>query len=155
MTAELPSITSQRRKEFRPNSAEITYAYNLINRVVFRNQLRKPFIKTGRVNHAWGMCNWHDQEQYNGTFCELWVADKWFCPQWFLNTLAHEMVHQWQWDVYRFDYLAEYGRGMNEDGGGHGPSFYQWRDEFKYYGLHLKGWYRTKKWFKYQNFSKC
>ena len=155
MEAELPSITYQRRKEFRPSDADITYAYNLINRHVFHNQLRRPVIRTGRVNHAWGICQWYEREQKNGTFCDLWIADKWFCPQWFMNVLAHEMVHQWQWDVYRYDHHEYYGREINCQGGGHGPSFFSWRDTFDYYGLNLKGWHRTKKWFLYQNFDKC
>lgn len=155
MECELPSITSQRRKEFRPGPAEITYAYNLINRNVFRNQLEKPIIRTGRLNRAWGQCQWHWKEQRHGTYCDLWLADKWFCPQWFMNVLAHEMVHQWQWDVYRWDYQDHFGRDMKHQGSGHGPSFYQWREEFEYYGLNLKGWFRMKKWFKYQDFTKC
>ena len=76
MEVELPSITYQRRKQFRPNAADITYAYNLINRHVFHNQLRRPVIRTGRVNHAWGICQWYEREQKNGTFCDLWIADK-------------------------------------------------------------------------------
>jgi len=155
MEAELPSITSQRRKLFRPSSADITYAYNIINRHVFRNQLRKPKITIGRLGPAWGTCGWYYGEKNPGTQCDIWLADKWFCPQWFMNTLAHEMVHQWQWDVYRWDHLDEYGREMNVVSAGHGPNFFAWREEFDYYGLNLKTFFRQRKWFLYQDFTKC
>ncbi len=155
MEAELPSLTYQRRKMFRPRAHDVVYAYDLINRQVFKNQLYRPDIKMGRVNRAWGSCQWHWGEQRTGSYCDLWIADKWFCTQWFMNVLAHEMVHQWQWDVYRWDHQEYFGREPNTNGGGHGPSFFAWRDEFDYYGLNLKSWHRTKKWFRYQDFNKC
>lgn len=155
MQADLPSLTYQRKKLFRPNPADVVYAYNIINRHVFHNQLVRPEIRIGRINKAWGVCRWHDREQYTGSSCDLILSDKWFCQQWFINTLAHEMVHQYQWDVYRWDYQEYFGRDIHQNSGGHGPSFFMWREEFDYYGLNLKSWFRMKKWFKYQNFSKC
>ena len=50
-----------------------------------------------------------------------------------LYTLAHEMAHQYQWDVYRWDHQEIYGRDPNTKTSGHGPSFHAWRDEFEYY----------------------
>jgi hypothetical protein len=155
MEAPLPSITYQRRKQFRPGPADITYAYNIINRHVFKSQLQMPKITVGRVGRAWGTCQWHYNELKSGSYCELWLADKWYCPQWFMNTLAHEMVHQYQWDVYRWDHLDYYGKEMATESHGHGPSFFAWRDEFEYYGLNLKSWFRQRKWFKFQDFTKC
>jgi SprT-like family len=155
METELPSIEYQRRKLFRPKPADIVYVYNILNRHLFQNQLQRPEIRIGKLSNAWGTCRWNYQEQYTGSYCDLWLANKWFCPQWFLNTLAHEMVHQWQWDIYRWDHQDYYGRDPNTQSGGHGPSFFAWREEFDYYGLTLKGWFRMKKWFKYQDFHKC
>jgi hypothetical protein len=155
MEVELPSITNQRQKQYRPDDEEIAYSYNLINRYIFDNKLYRPTIRTGRVNHSWGICHWFNGERKWGTFCDIWLADKWFCQQWFINVLAHEMVHQWQWDVYRFEYLERSGRDINYHSSGHGPSFYQWREKFEHYGLNLKGWFRTKRWFIYQDFSRC
>lgn len=155
MEAPLPGITYQRRKQFRPGPADITYAYNIINRHVFKSQLQMPKITVGRVNRAWGTCQWHYEERKSGSFCDLWLADKWYCQQWFMNTLAHEMVHQWQWDIYRWDHLDYYGKEMATESHGHGPSFFAWRDEFEFYGLNLKTWFRQRKWFKFQDFTKC
>jgi SprT-like family len=155
MEAPLPSLTYQRRKLFRPSNADITYAYNILNRHVFANQLRQPEITQSSIRDAWGECRWMTTEQSTGTWCTIRLMDKWFCPQWFVQTLAHEMVHQWQWDVYRWDHREYYGREMYLGGGAHGPSFFLWRDRFEYYGLNLRTYHRQKKWFKYQDFSKC
>lgn len=155
MTAPLPSITFQRRKMFRPSHADIKYAYNIINRYVFDNSMRYPEITIGRLGKAWGTCSWLLEEQPSGSMTTMWLADKWFCPQWFMNTLAHEMVHQYQWDIYRWDYLDDHGKEMFTDSGGHGPSFFMWRDRFAHYGLNLKSWFGQKRWFRHQDFSKC
>ena len=152
MAQELPSITYQRRKLFRPTASDVTYAYNIINRHVFDNVLRKPLIYKGTLRKVWGVCAWHDQLQNSGSYCDIRLMDKWFCPQWFMNTLAHEMVHQYQWDVERF---VHNGFNIREDSGAHGPSFYAWRDRFEHYGLNLKISFGQKRWFKHQDFTKC
>ena len=154
MESPLPSITYQRRKSFRPTYSDINYAYNIINRYVFDNALKQPKIEQGTLRKAWGYCNWLDEER-NGTSCHIKLMDKWFCSQWFLNTLAHEMVHQYQWDIYRWEHLDYYGRPMYEKSGAHGPSFYAWRDRFEHYGLNLKISFGQKRWFKHQDFTKC
>lgn len=154
MTGNLPSLTYQRRKSFRPSDADVDYAYSIINRHIFGNALKKPTITLCQLKKAWGLCNWEDRET-NGTSCTIRLSDKWFCPQWFMQTLAHEMVHQYQWDIYRWDHLEEYGREMHTDSGGHGPSFYAWREQFDYYGLTLKISFGQRRWFKYQDFNKC
>ena len=155
MELPLPSITYQRRKSFRPTYQDINYAYNIINKYVFDGVLRRPIIKKGTLRKAWGYCHWEMEPQAPGTYCHIRLMDKWFCPQWFMNTLAHEMVHQYQWDIYRWEHLDNYGRPMYDKSGAHGPSFFEWRDRFDYYGLNLKTWFGQKRWFKHQDFRKC
>ena len=155
MEQPLPGITYQRRKSFRPSNEDIDYAYSIINRYVFDNRLIKPKIVQRTLRKAWGSCQWEMEEQESGSWCTINLMDKWYCPQWFMNTLAHEMVHQWQWDVYRHEYQSWYGREMPIAGKGHGPSFHSWRSQFEHYGLNLKTYHRTKKWFKYQDFTRC
>jgi len=154
MAEPLPSITSQRRKSFRPSDADVTYAYNIINRYIFDSALKQPEITQGTLRKAWGYCNWL-KEKKNGTWCRINLMDKWFCPQWFMNTMAHEMVHQYQWDIYRWEHFGHYGRPMYEKSGAHGPSFYMWRERFEYYDLNLKISFGQRRWFKHQDFHKC
>jgi len=155
MATPLPSITYQRRKSFRPSYQDINYAYNIINKYVFDSQLIKPVIVQGTIKKAWGLCHWNHEIQETGSYCNIRLMDKWFCPQWFMNTLAHEMIHQYQWDIYRWEHINLYGKDMYQNSGGHGPSFFAWKDRFDYYGLTLKTWFGQKRWFKHQCFTKC
>lgn len=151
MEAPLPSITYQRRLQFRPSYDEINYVYNICNRYLFDNRLKQPYIEQGSRRQTWGFCSWEKEKQETGSHCIIKLSDKWFCPQWFVQTLAHEMVHQYQWDITRFE---DYDGRMPESGA-HGPSFFMWRDRFDYYGLRLKTSYGRKRWFTHQDFRKC
>ena len=155
MSQPLPSVTYQRRKSFRPSDVDVAYAYQTINKYIFEGVLRKPELQQGTIRKAWGMCHWMAEEQPSGSWCNIRLSNKWFCPQWFLNTLAHEMVHQYQWDIYRWEHLDYHGRPMFEGSGAHGPSFFEWRDRFDQYGLTLKTAYGQKRWFNHQDFTKC
>lgn len=149
MEAPLPSISYQRHKLFRPTYENVLYAYKIINRYIFDNELRRPVIELAQTQRCWGYCQWQQCHVWNGSWCTIRLNDKWFCPQWFINTLAHEMVHQYQWDIHRWEF------GLPENSGGHGPSFFAWRDIFDYYGLTLKTSFGQRRWFKFQDFSKC
>jgi hypothetical protein len=158
MTAHLPCVSEQKRLPFRPIPEEVDALYKCINRHVFDNQLTQPKLILATLQNAWGRCHWLDDRQRRsswgkyGTWCEIELYDKWFCPQWFCNTLAHEMVHQYQWDVERFD---NKGFNIRDDSGAHGPSFFAWRERFTYWGLHLKTAHGQKRWFRHQDFRKC
>lgn len=151
MEAPLPSITYQKRKGFRVGPAEVKYAYKIINRYVFDNQLRMPEITIGITRDYWGMCMGSFVVYPTGSYCRIKLSDKWFCPQWFMNVIAHEMAHQYQWDIDRYD-RADNGL---EPIMSHGPSFFMWRDRFAQYGLTLKTANGQKRWFDHQDFTKC
>jgi len=156
MESELPTKTYQRQKLYRPRPSEVIYSYNIINKYIFDSQLHRPDIyMKSHLRKIWGCCSWLDRKQYTGSYCYIQLSDKWFCPQWFLNTLAHEMVHQWQWDIYRWEHENYFDRKMYENSGAHGPSFYVWRDKFADYGLYLKTAHGQKRWFKHQDFNRC
>lgn len=151
MEAPLPSITYQKRKGFRVGPAEVKYAYKIVNRYVFDNQLRMPEIVTGITRDYWGMCMGSFVAYPTGSYCRIKLSDKWFCPQWFMNVIAHEMAHQYQWDIDRYN-RADNGL---EPIMSHGPSFFMWRDRFAQYGLTLKTANGQKRWFDHQDFAKC
>jgi hypothetical protein len=152
MESPLPSLTHQRRKLFRPRYSDIKYVYNICNRYLFDNQLRMPEIEQRQLKGVWGFCQWELEEQNTGSHCSINIVDKWFCPQWFVQTLAHEMVHQYQWDIIRWE---EFNGKYEKRGGAHGPDFFQFRERFDYYGLNLKTAHGQKRWFKHQDFRKC
>jgi len=153
MESPLPSITYQRRLSFRPSYADINYVYNKLNLYLFDNQLRVPSIEQGVRRKTWGFCNWEENyNPYTGSYCDIKLMDKWFCEHWFVNTLAHEMVHQYQWDIHRFEY---HNGKMDKRGGAHGPDFFMFRERFSHYGLYLKTSHGMKRWFRHQDFNKC
>lgn len=152
MESELPSLTYQRKLGFRPSVRETRDAYRTLNRYLFDNRLKMPEIQQGTIRQCWGYCQWQDDRQDSGSYCTIKLMDKWFAPQWWLNTLAHEMVHQWQWDIIG---MKERGGDYEKRGGAHGPDFFQFREVFDYYGLHLKTSHGMKRWFRHQDFTRC
>ena len=129
MATPLPPKTVQRRLPYRPKLSEVIYTYNILNRYVFDNKLVRPTIVTKTLRKAWGVCYGLAELDYStGSNCRIQINDKWFSTQWMVTTLAHEMCHQYQWDVYRWDHKDFTGREMNTDSGAHGPSFYMWRE---------------------------
>lgn len=151
MSSSLPGLAFQRRKLFRPGIEDVKYAYKIINRYVFDNKLRRPPIQLGITRGYWGMCIGNHNKTTPRSFCEIRLSDKYFCVQWFMNTLAHEMVHQYQWDID--------GENREQEGldplMSHGPSFFAWREVLGYYGLSLKTAHGQRRWFTYQDFNKC
>ena len=151
MQSTLPSLTYQRRRLFRPSIYDVKYAYKIINRYVFGNQLRQPPIELGIARGYWGVCEGLHDETARGTACKIRLSDKYFCVQWFMTTLAHEMAHQYQWDV---ESPWRESHGMDPIMS-HGPSFFAWREPMAYYEIPLKTAHRMRKWFAYQDFSRC
>lgn len=161
MNADLPTISEQKRLPFRPCPEEVDALYRALNKHIFDNQLTQPEIVIGSLKKCWGRCSWMDTKQRrgswgkSGTWCNIHLMDKWISPQWFCTTLAHEMVHQWQWDIYRWEHIREFGREMFWDSGGHGPSFHLWRGDMAQWGISLKISHGQKRWYRHQDLFKC
>lgn len=148
MSADLPPRVLQRRLPYRPNMDEIEYTYDKLNRYVFDNALRQPKIVANTIQKAWGVCYGDiDVDPETGSNCRIRLMDKWFCLQWMVTTLAHEMCHQFQWDVY--------GPEREENGKdwlmSHGPSFLEHRDRLAHYNIPLKVCHSKRLWFAHQD----
>ena len=158
MTAPLPRVSVQRRLPYRPSLKETTQLYQSLNKHIFHNVLTMPEIHLGSLRKTWGFCEWMGDLQKrgshskSGTWCTISLMDKWFCPQWFCTTLAHEMVHQYQWDIERFDNT---GFNICENSGAHGPSFFAWKQRLSYWNIDLKTAHGQRRWLRHQDFSKC
>jgi len=151
MMTPLPCKSHQIRMPYRPSLREVNKIYSILNEEIFNGKLTRPEIRLGRIHKAWGWCHGHTKELETGSSCVIKLSDKWYCIQWFIITLAHEMAHQYQWDIIGpkrvrngKDYLMS-----------HGPSFFQHRERFERYNIPLKTALRTRKWFKHQNFHRC
>lgn len=141
MKTPLPPVSYQRRKGYRPSLREVKEIYKLVNKYVFNNKLVMPPIEIGICRTYWGVCEGQDIPTKKGTYCRIRLVDKWFCVQWMITTLAHEMVHQYEWDVLR--------KKMT-----HRQSFFMWREKLDKFNIGLKTYHGQKKWFRHQDFSK-
>jgi hypothetical protein len=77
--------------------------------------------------------------------------DKWFCAQWAVTVIAHEMVHQHQWDIEG----PKRWRKGKDFLMSHGPTFFRFRDKLEKYGISLKTAHSQRKWFKHQDLFRC
>lgn len=97
--------------------------FNILNRELFNNSLPKVDeidIRWRRGAHAW-----YDYDQSRpGIGCaKLLMNKRYKSKQFFVEVLAHEMVHHYQY--------------VNNEEMGHGSSFLKWRDRFLKKGLNL------------------
>jgi|TARA_R110002126_G_C10265405_1_gene483472 hypothetical protein len=156
LTEDLPSITKQKRFVYRPTIKEVKYTWRVLNTVFFNDQLKMPNLILGTGTRKWwALCStdtYVPKVLKTKSNCNIILSTKWYCKQWFIDTLAHEMVHQYQWDIDGPERVAENKEPLMS----HGPSFYKHKNKFKCYTqLNLKVCHSTAKWFKYQKLSKC
>jgi SprT-like family len=152
MELPLPTIYEQKRLIFRPSVRFAHHAYELINYEIFGNNLYKPKLEIqSHCRKYWGMCMGHTHRTVTGSYCTIRIMDKYFCPQWFITTLAHEMVHQYQWDIL--------GPEREKDGKewlmSHGPTFFDFREHLEYHNISLKTAHSQRRWFKHQDLFKA
>lgn len=155
MSEGLPNRTSQKRLMYRTDPTEVLELFHVINREIFSNKLPVPDIEImPNCRKYWGLCSAHsftlhpDPKRSN---CTIRLMDKWFCKQWLITTLAHEMCHQYQWDVIGHKRVKE-GRAPLMS---HGPTFFIFRDKLERHGISLKRSHSMRRWFRHQNLFKC
>lgn len=152
MNHPLPTIYQQRRLQFRPPEYQVHRIYDLLNDSVFKNKLKKPeLIIRPRCRKFWGMCHGQSEISRTGSYCRIHLMDKWFSVQWMVTILAHEMVHQYQWDICG----PEREQLGKESIMSHGPSFFQFKDSLKEHGIPLKTAHSMRRWYLHQNLFKC
>lgn len=153
MSSELPSRTYQKRLSYRTSLREVQYWHKVINEEIFNNKLPMPKIEImARCRKYWGYC-------YGGlgviergkSSCVIRLSDKWFCKQWLVATLAHEMCHQYQWDV---DSFRRKKLGLDPIMS-HGPTFFIYREKLNSVNIPLKRAFGMRRWFRHQNLFKC
>ena len=155
MNAELPSIAAQKRLVYRTDIKEVRHLFRVLNKTIFDDKLPTPeFIIFNRARDYWGLCEAKDfrpKLDSKSSNVRIHLFNKWFCKQWLIDTIAHEMCHQYQWDIIGKKRM----RAGKEPIMSHGPSFYVYRERLAKHGIALKKAHRMRKWFRYQNFFKC
>jgi len=153
MQEELPALSQQKKLHYRTNHDEVVALWRLLNKKIFNSKLEMPIIEVvPRCRKYWGMCfGSYEPIKNRRSRCKIRVMDKWFCRQWLITTLAHEMCHQYQWDIVGEKRIREGKEPIMS----HGPSFYVFKDRLAKHGIPLKRAQRMRKWFKTQNMFKC
>ncbi len=155
MSQDLPNITYQKRLNYRTNKREVLALFKVINKEIFSNKLPIPEIQIlPRCREYWGLCianGFTLGDDPTISNCTIRLMDKWYCKQWLITVLAHEMCHQYQWDVNSRKRIKEGRKPLMS----HGPSFFHFKDKLASHGISLKRAHGRRNWFIYQNFNKC
>jgi len=119
--------------EFRPTLDRAQEVYELINRYVFDNGLNPAKLHIKRTRGYWGMC--HGDQNAVGNFFtkEIILTNRFPNLSSFVAIMAHEMVHQFQWDVLSNERQSQ---GLDPIMS-HGPSFFAWREPLAEYDIPL------------------
>lgn len=151
MRMPLQGKTYQKRLLFRPLQSEVEHVYYLLNRDVFGGKLTTPEIQLKpKLRRYWGMCIGEHFVQKTGSFCKVELLDKWTSPQWLVMILAHEMCHQYQWDIIGEERISQKKEKLMS----HGPSFFQFRERLADLDIPLRRRYSMHQWHATQNLWK-
>ena len=126
-------------KHFTPTVEQCQSWFRILNRGMFGRNLIQPKIIVRRMINDWGLCiaDWDNRKCRAGTFNQrvipyhvpinyrIELHNKF--PRWkdFIETLAHEMVHLYQMQVWKDPYSN------------HNANFYSWKNLFKQHNLEL------------------
>jgi hypothetical protein len=116
-------LSSKEHYEYETTVEDCQEWFNVLNRELFDNSL--PRIDEIDIRWRRGALAWYDYDEKKpgkGT-AKLLMNKRYKSKQFFIEVLAHEMVHHYQY-IY------------NEEMG-HGSSFFKWRDKFNKKGLNL------------------
>jgi hypothetical protein len=126
-------------KHFTPTIEQCQSWFRILNRCMFGRNLIEPTLVVRRMIKDWGLCiaDWDNRKCRAGTFNQrvipyhvpinyrIELHNKF--PRWkdFIETLAHEMVHLYQFQVWKDPYSN------------HNSNFYSWKNYFKQHNLRL------------------
>ena len=126
-------------KKFTPTIEQCQSWFRILNRGMFDSNLIGPKFLVRSMKFDWGLCvaDWDNRKCRKGTFNQriipyhvpidyrIELHNNY--PTWkdFIETLAHEMVHLYQMQVWKDPYSN------------HNSHFYSWRNYFKLHGLRL------------------
>jgi hypothetical protein len=129
-------------KQFTPTVEQCQSWFRTLNRGMFGGNLQEPKLIVRKMIYDWGLCvvNWDNRKCRKGRFNQkvipyhlgdhldyrIELHNKF--PMWkdFIETLAHEMVHLYQMQVWKDPYSN------------HNANFYSWKNYFRQHNLRLR-----------------
>ena len=152
MNTELPTISQQKRKQYKTNEREVRKLFHIINEELFNNKLKIPkVIVKSKMYNVWGLCKGIKLPTLHRSGCELVITKNHYCKQWLVMIIAHEMAHQYQWDILG---LKKVAKGI-EPSMSHGSTFFIHKKKFLKHNVPLKKVVHSRIWFDKQNLLKC
>jgi hypothetical protein len=113
--------------KFRPTIHDCREVWTNINRNVFNGELKMPSFRLIYTKAFWGECQGVLDDP---TSVKMKINKSFLSKRLFINTMAHEMVHQWEW--------------LTNENMTHGPQFFLWRNELEKFNIKLSRAYRIK-----------
>jgi len=133
----IPNRTEYWKNQYRPTQQKVAYTYNMLNKILFKGRLVRPNIELYRQQQCWGWANLLDNHRVH-----MGLSNRYPCEQFFVGVLAHEMIHQWQWEV---DAVKRIKQGLRTQTC-HGENFQIWKDKFDSleipFGMYLPHYYK-------------
>ena len=114
-----------RRHPIRAQKTQLQSIYDSINRAVFNSALSRPRFIIRANDQYWGEITVGYRHNRRADRITFYIRFERHFPSMkkLINTVAHEMVHQWEWE-----------RNSNLT---HGQAFYAWNDRLSNRGLRL------------------
>ena len=115
-------------RAFTPRLNKVPLAFNILNRQIFNNKLKKPKIIIKRIHGALG---YFEFNPYATKYChKITLHNKFSNFKEFAEILGHEMIHYYQKLILR------------QNSAKHNKQFYGFKKKFAKLGLDLKRVYR-------------
>lgn len=125
-------VTAQQTGKWRLGVDEAVESWHLLNKAIFDDGLDQPEITVKQLRKQWGACSgWVDSS--NTLVSVISLHSHWPTRAMFIEALAHEMVHQFQWDVLSDDRRTQGLAPIMS----HGPTFFAWRKPLAQHGIKL------------------
>ena len=150
LSLDLPSLSQQKRREYKTNKEEVINIYIQLNKQVFNSELILPeIVLLKKPKKYFGECKAIDFVPIytDRSNCIICLSTNWICQQWLVMILAHEMCHQYQWDIESIERIKNKRKPILS----HGPTFFKFRSRLNELGIPLKKLYSVDKWLKTQN----
>lgn len=132
MAIPLEKRSVQIKKPYRPDMVEVQETFDILNCVIFESKLR-PTIQIKNClqsQHNHGLCESYSEPPKS----IITINNIWYCKQWMIMILAHEMAHQYQWDVIGEERIKNNKLRILS----HGPSFFVLRARMNEFNIPLK-----------------
>lgn len=129
---DIPVLKSK-TDSFTVSLSDIKHVWQLINTYIFADKLSKPKFIVKNSSKYWGLCI--GNKIYNKkSGCVIYIAKKVYSIHHLVYIVAHEMIHQYQWDI---DGKKRLKKGLKPIMS-HGPSFFKWKNKMNKYWISIK-----------------